>query len=287
MSFSNFEFPNTNFYDSDLRELIAMYKKLSSEYSTIKSEIDEAVNFINNFKPYVSEIIADELKNSLDIINARFDVITEALKRIDLNIDDIENNIITLENDIKNAKNEINNSLIAMKLDITRLYETFEEYKHNIDNIIQAKLNTAIDTLKYYIEEVDRLFVVNPLTGEYTNIQDVLDMICNYLTVGYGLTASEYDSLNLSAIKYDNMRLTALMYSMRGFLIFFKRLKETIVNPFTGDNTTYDVVINMLANLHKNSYTADEFDALLLVASDYDSKAVSAYNFDWNSKAFI
>ena len=287
MSFSNFEFPNTNFYDSDLRELIAMYKKLSSEYSTIKSEIDEAVDFINNFKPYVSEIIASELKTSLDIINARFDVITEALKRIDLNIDDIENNIITLENDINNAKKEINNSLIAMKLDITRLYETFEEYKHNIDNIIQAKLNTAIDTLKHYIEEVDRLFVVNPLTGEYMDIQDVLDMICIYLTVGYGLTASEYDSLNLSAIKYDNMRLTALIYSMRGFLIFFKRLKETIVNPFTGDNTTYDVVINMLANLHKNSYTADEYDALLLVASDYDSKTVSAYNFDWNSKAFI
>ena len=54
MSFSNFEFPNTNFYDSDLRELISMYKKLVKDYNSIKAEIDQAVDFINNFKTLVT-----------------------------------------------------------------------------------------------------------------------------------------------------------------------------------------------------------------------------------------
>ena len=41
MSFSNFEFPNTNFYNSDLRELISMYKKLVKEYDDILEQLNE------------------------------------------------------------------------------------------------------------------------------------------------------------------------------------------------------------------------------------------------------
>ena len=266
MSFSNFAFPNTNVYDSDLRELIAMYKKLVKDYSSIKAEIDQAVDFINNFKTYVNDIVSEIIDGKLNVVNAKLEAITEAVKRIDLNIDEIENNVTDLYTDIDELRNNFNSEMIAIRLEIAEIYKAFADYKHSIDDIIAHKVQEMLLYIDEHVQQIERLYVVNPMTGEYENIQNVLDMFAEYISMGYGLTADEYDSLNLTA---------------------FKRLKMTMNSPFTGEIDSYDNIIYMLANLHKDAFTADEYDAKLFTSDVYDGFAISAYNYDWHGKTML
>lgn len=288
MAWTNFEFPHSSNYDGDLRELLRMYKKLAEDYSAIKSEIDTAVDFINNFKSYVGDTVSEVVDAKLMNVNARLDAITEAVKRIDLNIDDIERNVTELFSDMEILRNNFNSEMVAIRLEIATIYEVFAEYKNSIDEYVASKVLELVRYIEEHVQQIERLYVINPMTGEYVDIQKVLDMFAEYIALGYGLTADEYDSMKLTALGYDNMRLTALAYSMRGYLIFFKRLEMTLTSPFTGELDSYDNVIYMLSNLHKNTFTADEYDALGYTSDVYDTYSVTAYDYDWHGKvAFV
>lgn len=287
MSFANWEFPHTGNYDSDLRELIRMYKQLSEDYATIKSEIDQAVDFINNFKSYVSETVSEIVTDKLVSVNAKLDALTTAIKRIDLNIDEIETNVTELYSDIDILRNHFNEEIVAIRLEIATLYQVFADYKHSIDSIIADKILEMVAYIEEHVQQIERLYVTNPMTGEFVNIQDVLNMFAEYIALGYGLTAEEYDDMKLTALAYDNMRLTALAYSMRGYLIFFKRLEMTMISPFTGQLDSYDNIIYMLANLHKEALTAQIYDEQLFTADVYDGFAINAYNYDWQGNTLV
>lgn len=284
MSFENWEFPHTNFYGSDLRELIRMYKQLSEDYSTIKSEIDKAVDFIDNFRDYVGDTVSEIVNDKLLIVNNRLDALTEAIKRIDLNIDEIETNITELYSDIDMLRNHFNEEILAIRLEIATMYQVFADYKHSIDDIIADKILEMIGYIEEHVQQIERLYVTNPMTGEFVNIQDVLNMFAEYIALGYGLTAEEYDSLKLTTLAYDSMRLTALAYSMRGYLIFFKKLKMTMISPFTGEMDSYENVIYTLTNLHRKALTAQIYDEQLFTSDVYDGFAISAYNYDWHGE---
>jgi len=284
MGWTNFEFPHSSNYDGDLRELLRMYKKLAEKYDTIISEIDTAVDSINNFKGYVDETVSEVVDTKLLNVNARLDAISEAVKRIDLNIDEIEVSVTDLYSDMEILRNNFQTETVAIRLEIASIYEVFAEYKNSIDDLVAGKMLELVRYIEEHVQQIERLYVVNPMTGEYVNIQKVLDMFAEYIGLGYGLTADEYDSLELSALEYDNLRLTALAYSMRGYLIFFKRLKMLMLSPFTGQMDSYDNVIYQLANLHKEAYTAQEYDDEVFGAALYDSYDCSAYDYDWKCK---
>lgn len=287
MSFSNFEFPNTNFYNSDLRELIAMYKKLVEDYSTIKAEIDEVTTKINEFTQYVDEKIEEAVGLKLKALTSRVTMLEVEMKEVEselndmnLRVDDIVQNITKLSIKIDLVKSEL-------KSDVAEIYIEFGKYKESVDDIIQIEVNKLISYIDEHVTKLDRLDVVNPITGVYENVQNVLNDICDSLLSGFGITAQEYDSLALTALQYDKMLITAIQYSSRGYLIFYKELIARMRSPFSGEVDTYSNIIYKLADLHKNCLTANEYDTLGLTAKIYDDKQLSAYTYDWNSKVAI
>lgn len=287
MSFGNFEFPNTNFYNSDLRELIAMYKKLVAEYDTIKAEIDEATKKINEFTQYVDAIIDERINLKLKALSSRVAMLESEMKAVESELDNVSLRVNEAVKDIINLGIKIEQVRIELKSDIAEVYVEFGKYKESIDAIIQIEINRLIEYIDEHVTKLDRLDVVNPITGEYEDIQIVLNQIVDTLFTAFGITASEYDSLGLTAKQYDALQITALEYSTRGFLIFYKKLSSRMRSPFTGQIDTYDNIIYKLADLHKNGLTAKEYDNLLLEAEVYDNKQLTAYIYDWNGKVAI
>ena len=45
--------------------------------------------------------------------------------------------------------------------------------------------------------------------------------------------------------------------------------------------------MDVYETLRQNAITCSEFDGLELTATEYDSKQISAYNFDVNGKVFL
>ena len=298
MSFSNFEFPNTNFYDSDLREFISMYKKLVKEYDGILEQLNE-------LKTNIGSIVDEYLDADLGAFKA------ELLTIINNEITELENEIREeqkkLEDDITKFKNDITSTVEQLRIDIdefevkvnnkvqtianqiAQVYIDMSEYKHDMAELFELQRNELILYIQEHIAQITRLYVTNPFTGVYEDVQDVLNDIAKYVTQSYGLTAQEYDDLQLKASEYDAKRITAQNYSSRGILLFFKELYLKMRSPFTGFMDYYDKIIYQLADLHRSAYTAEEYDKLLLTADDYDGLGITAFKYDWeiNPKDFL
>lgn len=287
MSFGSSEFPNTNFYNSDLRELIAMYKKLVAEYDTIKAEIDEVTKKIEVFTQYVDEIIDEKINLKLKALTSRVTMLEIEMKQVEEELDNVNLRVDEIVKDIINLGIRIDQVRVELKTDIAEVYIELGKYKESIDDIIQIEINKLIAYIDEHVTKLDRLDVVNPITREYENIQNVLDDIVDALLSGFGLTAKEYDDLELTALQYDKLVITAIQYSVRGYLLFYRELIVRMRSPFTGAIDSYENIIYSLADLHKNCFTANEYDEKALTAQVYDDKLITAYTYDWNSKAVV
>ena len=287
MSYGNSEFPNTNFYNSDLRELIAMYKKLVAEYDTIKAEIDEVTKKIEEFTQYVDEIIDERINLKLKALTSRVTMLEIEMKQVEEELDNVNLRVDEIVKDIINLGIRIDQVRVELKTDIAEVYIELGKYKESIDDIIQIEINKLIAYIDEHVTKLDRLDVVNPITGEYENIQNVLDDIVDVLLSGFGLTAKEYDDLELTALQYDKLVITAIQYSVRSYLLFYRELIVRMRSPFTGAIDSYENIIYSLADLHKNCFTANEYDEKALTAQVYDDKLITAYTYDWNSKTVV
>ena len=63
---------------------------------------------------------------------------------------------------------------------------------------------------------IDYTFMINPITGQYDDVRNVVDDIFNNFLSNDALTAAEYDALDLTATAYDNYELTAYEYDFNG-----------------------------------------------------------------------
>ena len=136
---------------------------------------------------------------------------------------------------------EANNQILAqqlidLKAEITAEYRGYVTAQINaltvyIDNqdvhydqLAQGYANTALNDAKDYIdsEVLDYTMMINPITGVYEDVRNVVNDIVSYFHTGDALTAGEYDSLDLTAGDYDAYNISAYDYDFNG---------KTILNP--------------------------------------------------------
>lgn len=286
MSFENFEFPHTNFYNSDLRELLAMYKKLTAEYDGIKDEIDEAMKFINEFNTIVQqkvdEAVAKEFDSKLKGIEAKFELINQQIRDLSSAVEQDRASIDELYKDFNVFSLNITAELDAMKRDIQDLFGEFGQFKHKILDILDGKFEEFEDYILDKITEIDRLFVINPLNGKYEGIQVVLYDIVNLIERSYGITAKDYDGLKLTAAEYRDKRVTAIDYTAKAYFLFKLQEVFRMINPFTGRFDDIKNVIKKLVDFHRNAPTATYYDTTVNISAvNYDGKNITADNYDF------
>lgn len=135
------------------------------------------------------------------------------------------------------ANNEIlAQQLIDLKADITTEYKGYVTAQINtltiyIDNqdvhydgLAQGYAASALSEAKDYVdaEVLDYTMMINPITGVYEDVRNVVDDIVSYFHTSDALTAAEYDALDLTASAYDAYDITAYDYDFSG---------KTILNP--------------------------------------------------------
>lgn len=285
MSYTNYDFPHTHYYDSDLRELIRMYNEVTSDYSNLvkwmeehKAEYDELNNKVNQLQSKLDSIIAD--------IDAEFEKLKNELS------EEIFIQINELKTEVINQLTDMSNRLLEMQKELTDAINEqigiIEGYNDYLRRYVDAKLEEFIESFP----DLHTVYVYNPIKGYQTDIQTAVNDLYD-LGRSYGLTASEYDSMGITANEYDALALTAIEYDQYGrdYLERAGLIKNPfhyMSSPFTGKYVPLEVVINELAALHKDdSLTATEYDALELTADYYDSLELSAYDYDWHSKTLV
>ena len=194
-----------------------------------------ANSFINQF-PYSDfhELNLDWLINKTKELEATSAYLVEEFSKIEVLTEDYIQTMIDRAIETNNL--EIARQLIELKAEITTEYRgyvtaqinTLTTYIDNqdvhYDQLAQGYANTALADAKDYVdsEVLDYTMMINPITGVYEDVRNVVNDIVSYFHTNDALTAGEYDALDLTASAYDAYDITAYDYDFSG---------KTILNP--------------------------------------------------------
>lgn len=281
------EFPNVSYKDADLRELIRLYNLLVKIYDNLQNEIQQAIDFINSFEKTTDEKIQQEITIVMAHYQQRLLAVEKLVAALEVRLTNDEEEIATFQPQI----NDLAKSLREQRYYIDNLYQEFREEFHNYKNgmgkYIDGRLYLFEAEIRKIVTHLDRLDVINPINGKYEDINKVLSELYQSIQLSFGITAKEYDKLQLTAQEYDRMMISAIDYSTKAYFIFWELRQGLMRSPFTGLMTNYKNVIYKLADLHKCGFTAKQYDALEITAKDFDAWAITAFNYDWYGRKMI
>ena len=296
-------------YYEQLLLLINRINLLNDDINNLESETVKIANSYTDNK--ISNVIEQIEKVETDL-TVHIDDIEKSFNNELLEIKNItETQINDLKDEFKTFKTLLEESVIKLTLSVNELYLNFNKLKENNAKQFEQLEKELIDIIEEQIatKSGDFILTVNPITGKVDDLTTVLKCIYNEFIILGGITALQFDNMHITALEFDSLKITANMFDVKGFFIFFDRIKlkplwdntvqlvenvkrdllkvenlSYIISPFTGLKTLASKVINQLADLHKNCYTAIEYDSIGITAENYDKLNITAYDYDWNSK---
>ena len=183
-----FEFPHTRTYEGDLGYLLKKIEQVSKDTAYLMDEFAKIV-----------VLTKDQIQSMIDKAIAA-------------------NNLI-LAQELQELKDQIT---LEYKGYVTAQINALTVYIDNQDSyyngLAEGYALTAENNAKDYTDSlvISYTMMINPITGVYEDVRNVVDDIVSYFHTGDTLTASEYDALDLTATYYDGKQLSAYDYDFSG-----------------------------------------------------------------------
>lgn len=294
MSYS--EFPNTNYYDSDLRQLLELYRKLTEEYKELVDTINKTNAKLDRYQSEIpvyvrtvvqkeiSKFVADSVRRA-ELLQTQIDVLK---KNIDVRFEKVYSTIDKEDVKIENYRKEYikTNEIYDRKLSEMRLIVL------GSNSVNRQMVESAVDKLTKLVEEIPKstLPVFNPILVKQTTINDAISDLYNYGITREGFTALEWhNATHITCQYFSDSEITALDFWTGGKPIlncYPDAIK--MFSPVSGNYVTVKDAIYELANYLKiNSITAAEYDDKNLTAEEYENTNISAQSYDWDGKEIL
>lgn len=261
MGYTFEEFPDADYYRSDLRRILKYVREMNEYLKGIDEVIEE-------LREGIADI--DYLKKCCSQVQAQLILMDNNLTSLNEKAEDYEYRISVLEAEyvgIRDYVDDLFNMLKAI---------------HNEDfNLLLAKLNqtrsqleSEIDYLRWRIEQIDT-DVYNPWLNRLVGPQENENFVFNHLA-DECLTASEYAELSLTANEYSNRKITS-----RGYQEFGKKLLHFywVFSPVYGWKQEINNVLCSIANFAANTMSSDDYSALDLTADEYSALDLSSMDY--------
>ena len=159
--------------------------------------LNDAITLLNQLKEDF-----DNIDINFDEIEQRINLISEELTLVKVRVTSLEENSATKE-DLASAITTLDNSLKAL---INQEYSILKDY-----------VDTQDENLQYQIDHFDvgNITILDPTTGLQSSIQTVVDNIYDQTRTD-GISAAEFDALQLTAEGFDEKEITAFNFDQHG-----------------------------------------------------------------------
>ena len=164
-------------------KIIEYIDNIIEDVTAIEGSIDDVIKLVNDIKAYVDEYLED-----LTVIKEEIEAINESIESINIKVNKNSSDIVEL----KNYTNDL----------VSGTFNTLKDYVDLNDN----ELNNKIENI-----EIGEIQVYDPTTGLNEPLQVVINNIYG-LTNKDGITAGEFDALELTASGFDSKDLTAYQF---------------------------------------------------------------------------
>lgn len=302
MAFGINEFPATQEYDSDLNEMIRLYREMSTKYdrflkivedleqkwAQLDDKIDAAV--LAGVENATQEIIrqvnitVDELreevdrdlaenKSQMDALSAKVDSTIATLnQRMDGILKALDDALAELE--------RVESEVDAKIADEIGKYDA--EINDKIDNMTNG-MWAAIEDLREKVSNITDEYppVTNPITGIKEELDVVLNRMWYYMRV-YAITCLEFDSLGLTAKQFDDLGITCVEFDNFSKLYLMRAFCNIMRNPVSGQiDTVANSIYAVDRRAAKDAYNAETFDLFDNTAGEIDAMQLTAYTIDY------
>lgn len=303
-------------YYEQLKYVIDNLNKLIDYVDTLENKnIEESKKYTDNkiteLIHYTDGKLTTIEKSVVDLEKSFNEEIEKLQNKTEQEIAEMKKEFISFKNDVEKLENEISYKLIQIYGDFNELkkenVKQFETLKNEMISFINETLAFASG---------DYILVINPVSKKITTLNQCLVDFYNYFYTIGNITKKKYDKAKLTLAYYDSLKIKFIDYNIKGYFMLFKEIELngviknildevekkdallsedisklellTLINsPFTGKVEELKKVVNMLADLHKNTFTALEYDNLNKKANEYDNILLNAYNYDWHGKNYI
>ena len=313
MSFANFEFPNTNFYNSDLRELIAMYKKLVEDYESIKTMVDECVSgydiLVADNKEIRQRMTAIETamsqleKNIIAEVNATVDAkVGSAVEYLENENQKLVSEVATYVANINMQINEltkyVNNSINGFEKKLADTTGVLKTYSDSGDKKVVEYVDEETEKIEQQIKDI-KIYqgeIIDPVDEQQKSIQDTANNMF-YNLKSWALRAVDFSRVGITAEEYDKIGISAWSYDFlaKWYVREKKNIVEQVMKIVNGLNDRIDYVIDLVDSRTKAySPLSGRFVQLrdlcyelaqlirgeALEAVEYDSIGITAEDYD-------
>lgn len=183
-----FEFPHTRTYEGDLGYIIKKLNEISKDTEYLMDEFAKIV-----------VLTEDQIQKMID--------------------DSIAANNLILAQQLQELHDQLTieyQGYVTARINALTVYIDNQDVHY--DQLAQGYASTALTDAKDYTDTqvMSYTMMINPITGVYEDVRNVVDDIVAYFHTQDSLTAAEYDALDLTASYYDGKQLNAYDYDFNG-----------------------------------------------------------------------
>lgn len=289
------QYPYRNISDTNLDWLFTTYQQIvddvkalkewrqthTTEYEELKARVDAVEHEINTFEAQINarfENLDAAIHHDFDVLSAE---IRAELAQTQAEIErDFAAALAEFTRLFTELKASVELEISRMKAEILDLQYELERQLSEMREETREYIDNKFDDFIAHLPDYEHLIVRNPVTGTQTTVQVALDSLYDLFNID-GITAGEYDSLEITAGEFDALEIMAAEYDKHAYTILgYPDPRYYMRSPFTGEVVPVKEVVMGLWGLHNQGITAADFDALDLTAGEFDALELQAYYYD-------
>lgn len=252
------------------------------EYEALLAEVNRVAGEIDTFEAQINARFADlDASIHADFVTLAGEIRSE-LAQTQAEIErEFDEALAEFTAQYQALKAQIETELADMKRQINalafELAEAIGQFRGEMISYIDERFDLFLQNLPDY----EHLMVYNPIRGYQTTVQIAINDLYS-ATNFWGLTAKQFDSLELTCAEFESYELTCHEFDTLGYkLLGYPDPDTHMRDPFTGLIAPIKDVVMELYGLHMGALTVAEFEALDLTCEEFDAKEVTAFEFDF------